>query len=51
MAKKRMKIDGNYYPSDDGSPQNADSDDVAEEKRAETEQKKAVERRKSNALR
>ena len=49
MPKRRPKIDGNYYPSEDSEPQPPDSDSEAERKRDKVIKKKAKKDKLSNA--
>ena len=51
MVKRRPKVDGNYYPSEDVEPQNADSDSEAETKIGRVIQIKAKKDKLSNAER
>ena len=51
MPKTRKKIDGNYFPSEDGEPQHADSDSSSGSQRKHVTLQKAAAKREQNRKR
>ena len=48
MVKTKKKLDGNYYPSEDGEPQHAESEDSNQEpQEAQKKAKKGIKNEKA----